>query len=178
MPLTLRPAGLSSPAYRDWLDEDRHSKPELRWFWSITVTDCDESRARGVTRNARTLTERDVSHRDPFIALIPPKALVVVDAGLGTIIYVGDPVSGSGRHSNEVLRVLKPLVFEAALRAIEGAIGHDDDSVSKHPLSALARQGSRKAGDPPRRVGSSSQARPARDRVAGFRRHQLLHRQS
>ncbi len=48
MPLTLRPAGLSSPAYRDWLDyvivedgrdvgrlyEDRHSKPELRWFWS------------------------------------------------------------------------------------------------------------------------------------------------
>jgi hypothetical protein len=51
MPLTLRPAGLSSPAYRDWLDyvivedgrdvgrlyEDRHSKPELRWFWSITM---------------------------------------------------------------------------------------------------------------------------------------------
>jgi hypothetical protein len=51
MPLTLRPTGLSSPAYRDWLDyvivedgrdvgrlyEDRHSKPELRWFWSITV---------------------------------------------------------------------------------------------------------------------------------------------
>ena len=49
--LTLRPTGLSSPAYRDWLDyvivedgrdvgrlyEDRHSKPELRWFWSITV---------------------------------------------------------------------------------------------------------------------------------------------
>ena len=44
MPLTLRPAGLSSPAYRDWLDYvivedgrdvgrlyvDRHSKPELR----------------------------------------------------------------------------------------------------------------------------------------------------
>ena len=51
MPLTLRPTDLSSPAYRDWLDyviveddrdvgrvyEDRHSKPELRWFWSITV---------------------------------------------------------------------------------------------------------------------------------------------
>ena len=51
MPLTLRPTGLSSPAYRDWLDyvivedcrdvgrvyEDRHSRPELRWFWSITV---------------------------------------------------------------------------------------------------------------------------------------------
>jgi hypothetical protein len=49
--LTLRPAGLSSPAYRDWLDyvivenrrnvgrlyEDRHSRPELRWFWSITI---------------------------------------------------------------------------------------------------------------------------------------------
>ena len=52
MPLTLRPTGLSSPAYRDWLDyvivedgrdvgrlyEDRHSKPELRWFWSIWST--------------------------------------------------------------------------------------------------------------------------------------------
>ena len=49
--LTLRPKGLSSPAYRDWLDyvivedgrdvgrlyEDRLSRPELRWFWSITV---------------------------------------------------------------------------------------------------------------------------------------------
>ena len=32
----------------------------------------------------------------PSIFLIPPKALVVVDAGLGTIIYVGDPVSGNG----------------------------------------------------------------------------------
>jgi hypothetical protein len=51
MPLTLRPAGLSSPAYRDWLDyvivedgrdvgrlhEDRHSGPELRWFWAISI---------------------------------------------------------------------------------------------------------------------------------------------
>ena len=51
MPLTLLPTGLSSPAYRDWLDyvivedgrdvgrvyEDRHSRPQLRWFWSITV---------------------------------------------------------------------------------------------------------------------------------------------
>jgi hypothetical protein len=49
--LTLRHSGLSSPAYRDWLDyvivedgrdvgrlyEDRNSRPELRWFWSITV---------------------------------------------------------------------------------------------------------------------------------------------
>jgi hypothetical protein len=45
------PTGLSSPAYRDWLDyiviedghaigrlyEDRNAKAELRWFWSITV---------------------------------------------------------------------------------------------------------------------------------------------
>ena len=51
MPLTLRPTSLSSPAYREWLDyvivadgrgvgrvyEDRHSRPELRWFWSITI---------------------------------------------------------------------------------------------------------------------------------------------
>jgi hypothetical protein len=49
--LTLRPTGLSSPAYRDWLDyvivedgrdvgrlyEDRNTLPALRWFWSITV---------------------------------------------------------------------------------------------------------------------------------------------
>jgi hypothetical protein len=48
---TLRRTGLSSPAYREWLDyvivengqdvgrlyEDRHAKAELRWFWSITV---------------------------------------------------------------------------------------------------------------------------------------------
>ena len=46
------PLACHPPAYRDWLDyvivedgrdvgrlyEDRHSKPELRWFWSITVT--------------------------------------------------------------------------------------------------------------------------------------------
>ena len=51
MALTLRPTGLSSPAYQDWADyivgddgrdvgriyEDRHSRPALRWFWSITV---------------------------------------------------------------------------------------------------------------------------------------------
>jgi hypothetical protein len=51
MALTLRPTGLSSPAYRDWLDyvivedgrdvgrlyEHRNSLPALRWFWSITV---------------------------------------------------------------------------------------------------------------------------------------------
>src|SRR6202040_2169714 len=49
--LTLRPTGLSSPAYLDWLDyvivedgrdvgrlyKDRLSRPEVRWFWSITV---------------------------------------------------------------------------------------------------------------------------------------------
>jgi hypothetical protein len=45
--LTLRPAGLSSSAYRDIIVEDgrdvgriyedRHSRPELRWFWSIAV---------------------------------------------------------------------------------------------------------------------------------------------
>jgi hypothetical protein len=51
MNLTLRRTGLSSPAYQDWLDyvivedgrdigriyEDRHSRPELRWFWAISV---------------------------------------------------------------------------------------------------------------------------------------------
>jgi hypothetical protein len=48
---TLRPSGLLSPDYRDWIDyvtvedgrdvgclyEDRNSLPALRWFWSITV---------------------------------------------------------------------------------------------------------------------------------------------
>ena len=51
MHLTLGPTGLSSPVYADQLDytvfedgraigrmyEDKHSRPELRWFWSITV---------------------------------------------------------------------------------------------------------------------------------------------
>jgi hypothetical protein len=49
--LTLRRTGLSSPAYRDCLDyiivedgrdiglyEDRHSRLDYRWFWSITIT--------------------------------------------------------------------------------------------------------------------------------------------
>ena len=49
--LTLRPTGLSSPAYRHLVDyiviqddravgriyEDRQTLPDLRWFWSITV---------------------------------------------------------------------------------------------------------------------------------------------
>jgi hypothetical protein len=36
--LTLRRTGLSSPACDvGRLYEDRHSKPEYRWFWSITV---------------------------------------------------------------------------------------------------------------------------------------------
>jgi hypothetical protein len=51
MPLTLRPTGLSSPVYADQLDytvfedgraigrmyEDKHARPDLRWFWSIIV---------------------------------------------------------------------------------------------------------------------------------------------
>jgi hypothetical protein len=51
MPLTLRPTGLASPVFADWLDntvfedgraigriyEDKHARPDLRWFWSIIV---------------------------------------------------------------------------------------------------------------------------------------------
>ena len=51
MALTLRPTGLSSPAYADQIDyviaedgrdvgrlyEDRSGPPEYRWFWSITL---------------------------------------------------------------------------------------------------------------------------------------------
>src|SRR6478736_2352697 len=62
--LTLRPTGLSSPAYRDWLVyvivedgrdvdrlyEDRHSRPELRWFWSITIYFAPKL---GITTNGR-----------------------------------------------------------------------------------------------------------------------------
>jgi hypothetical protein len=62
--LTLRRTGLSSPAYRDWLDyvivedgrdvgrlyEDRHSRPEYRWFWSITVY---VNPARGIVTSGR-----------------------------------------------------------------------------------------------------------------------------
>jgi hypothetical protein len=62
--LTLWPNGLSSPAYRDWLDyvivedgrdvgriyEDRNSLPALRWFWSITVY---INPNRGITTSGR-----------------------------------------------------------------------------------------------------------------------------
>jgi len=65
--LSLRRTGLSSLAYRDSLDyvivddgreagrlyEDRHSKPELRWFWSITVY---VDPKRGITTNGRAAT--------------------------------------------------------------------------------------------------------------------------
>ena len=61
--LTLRPT-LSSPAYWDWLDyvivedgrdvglvyEDRHNRPELRWFWSITIY---VNPKRGITTSGR-----------------------------------------------------------------------------------------------------------------------------
>ena len=72
MPLTLRPTGLSSPAYRDWLDyvivadgrdvgrvyEDRHSRPELRWFWSITVY-VDPKQGINTRGRAASLDARD-----------------------------------------------------------------------------------------------------------------------
>jgi hypothetical protein len=62
--LTLRRTGLSSSAYQDSLDyiitedgrdvgrlyEDRHSKPELRWFWSITLY---VNPMLGITTNGR-----------------------------------------------------------------------------------------------------------------------------
>jgi hypothetical protein len=55
--LFLRPTGLSSPAYRDWADytvtEDRHSRPELRWFWSIAIY---VNPMLGIVTNGRTAT--------------------------------------------------------------------------------------------------------------------------
>jgi len=56
--LSMRKTGLSSPAYADWFDcvvyddgrpigriyEDRHTLPELRWFWSLTVLGAGHAR--------------------------------------------------------------------------------------------------------------------------------------
>jgi hypothetical protein len=75
MPLTLRPAGLSSPAYRDWLDyvivedgrdvgrlyEDRHSKPELRWFWSYV------NPRRGIITSGRAASLDEAKAQFPVI---------------------------------------------------------------------------------------------------------------
>jgi hypothetical protein len=70
MVLSLRRTGLSSPAYRDLLDyvivedgravgrlyEDRNSKPEYRWFWSITVH-VDPKLVMNTSGRAATLEE-------------------------------------------------------------------------------------------------------------------------
>ena len=67
MSLTLRPTGLSSPAYADWLDytvyddakpvgrmyEDKMALPELRWLWSITAF---VPLSLGIKTNSRTST--------------------------------------------------------------------------------------------------------------------------
>jgi hypothetical protein len=68
--LSLRRTGLSSPAYRDCLDyvivedgrdigrlyEDRHNRPEYRWFWSITVH-VDPKLVMNTSGRAATLDE-------------------------------------------------------------------------------------------------------------------------
>jgi hypothetical protein len=91
--LTLRRTGLSSSAYQDSLDyiitedgrdvgrlyEDRHSKPELRWFWSITLY---VNPMLGITTNGRaaivngdpSVTCASASHRKDrplFLGRIP-----------------------------------------------------------------------------------------------------------
>ena len=72
--LSLRPTGLSSPAYRDWADyiiledgravgrvyEDRHSRPELRWYWSITVF---VGSRPGISTHGRTATMEEAKTR-------------------------------------------------------------------------------------------------------------------
>jgi hypothetical protein len=79
MPLTLRSAGRSSPAYRDWLDyvivadgrnvgrvyEDRHSRPELRWFWSITVY-VDPKQGINTSGRAASLEEAKAQFRSSW----------------------------------------------------------------------------------------------------------------
>jgi hypothetical protein len=70
MPLTLRPTGLSSPAYVDQPDyfvcedgkaigrryEGRQTLPEPRWFWSITVY-ADPKRGINTSGRAASLDE-------------------------------------------------------------------------------------------------------------------------
>ena len=81
--LTLRRTGLSSPAYQDLLDyiitedgrdvgrlyEDRHSKPELRWFWSITLV--RQSHARHHDERARGQHRRGKSPIPAQLAEVP-----------------------------------------------------------------------------------------------------------
>ena len=74
MPLTLRPTGLASPVYADWLDytvfedgraigrmyEDKQTRPELRWFWSITVY---VDPMLGIDTHGRTATLNEAKER-------------------------------------------------------------------------------------------------------------------
>ena len=74
MALSLRQTGLASPAFAEWADycvvedgqvigriyEDRHTPPELRWFWSITVY---VDPALGVTTNGRVPTLEEAKAR-------------------------------------------------------------------------------------------------------------------
>ena len=111
MPLTLRPTGLSSPAYRDWLDyvivedgrdvgrlyEDRHSPPEYRWFWSITIyvnpmlgivtsgraPSLDEAKAQFLTNWQKCRTELD-SARALFYLSRPCQVCVRVPCRWGS----------------------------------------------------------------------------------------------
>src|ERR1700731_3110071 len=83
--LTLRRSGLSSPAYRDWLDyvivedgrdvgrvyEDRHSRTELRWFWSITVY---VNPKLGIATNGRAASlERGQGAIPGELGTVPPR---------------------------------------------------------------------------------------------------------
>jgi hypothetical protein len=83
MPLTLRPTGLSSPAYADQPDyivcedgkaigrtyEDRQTLPDLRWFWSITVY-VDPKRGINTSGRAASLDESGASAIDAAFGLI------------------------------------------------------------------------------------------------------------
>ena len=77
MPLSLRPTGLSSPAYRHQLDyvviedgqiigrmyEDPHALADYRWFWSITE---HIDPAHGIITNGRVPTlDEAKAHFDP-----------------------------------------------------------------------------------------------------------------
>jgi hypothetical protein len=86
--LTLRPTGLSSPTYRDWLDyvivedgrdvgrlyEDRNSRPELRWFWSITVY---VNPKLGITTSGRAPSLEAAKPRSWAITLIKNRGVLL-----------------------------------------------------------------------------------------------------
>src|ERR1700730_13593354 len=156
MPLTLRRTGLSSPAYRDWLDyvivadgrdvgrvyEDRHGRPELRWFSSITIY---VNPKRGITTSGRatSLDEAKSQFLSNWQSLYEDVTRSPIFVGSGPSRCTSTPSSGrAGKAPTEWVSVFQreggmriylagPLFttaerdFNAALAAGLRALGHE-----------------------------------------------------